>query len=61
MADRPTNDNRSEAKRAETEPSDDTIRTSLSKDDRRRLGIDAWEPSLLRELLTAQNRLQRRK
>jgi hypothetical protein len=37
---------------------EDTALLSLSPEDRARLGMDAWEPSLLRKLLTAQNRLK---
>jgi hypothetical protein len=37
---------------------EDTALTSLSKADRRKLSMDAWEPSLLRKLLAAQNRLK---
>lgn len=33
----------------------------LSKDDRARLGIDSWEPSLLRELLAAHDKLDDKK
>jgi hypothetical protein len=40
---------------------DDTALMSLSRADRKRLAMDAWEPSLLRKLLTAQNRLKQRK
>lgn len=40
---------------------DDTALLSLSKQDRKRLGMDSWEPSLLRKLLAAQNRLRKRK
>ena len=39
---------------------EDTATLSLSRADRKKLGIDAWEPSLLRKLLTAQNRLKKR-
>jgi len=39
---------------------EDTAMLSLSKTDRKKLGMDAWEPSLLRKLLTAQNRLRKR-
>ena len=38
---------------------DDTALMSLSKIERRQLGMDAWEPSLLRKLLAAQNRLRK--
>jgi hypothetical protein len=37
---------------------EDTALLSLSPEDRARLGMDAWEPSLLRKLLTAQNRIK---
>jgi hypothetical protein len=40
---------------------DDTAKLSLSKADRNKLGMDAWEPSLLRKLLAAQNRLRTKK
>ena len=40
---------------------EDTALRSLSKADRKQLSMDAWEPSLLRKLLTAQNRLTKRK
>lgn len=39
---------------------DDTVMRSLSKEEVRRLAIDAWEPSLLRNLLEAENKLRRR-
>jgi len=39
---------------------DDTAIRSLSKEEIRRLSIDAWEPSLLRHLLEAENKLRRR-
>jgi hypothetical protein len=39
---------------------DDTASLSLSRRDRKKLGMDSWEPSLLRNLLTAQNRLKNR-
>jgi len=38
---------------------DDTAELSLSKVERRQLGMDSWEPSLLRKLLAAQNRLRK--
>jgi hypothetical protein len=38
---------------------DDTASRSLSKVERRQLGMDSWEPSLLRKLLAAQNRLRK--
>lgn len=36
---------------------DDTAHRHLSRDERARLGMDSWEPSLLRRLLKAQNKL----
>ena len=39
---------------------EDTASLSLSRRDRKKLGMDSWEPSLLRKLLTAQNRLKNR-
>jgi hypothetical protein len=36
---------------------EDTALGSLTPEDRERLSMDSWEPSLLRELLTAQNKL----
>jgi len=43
------------------ESREDTALTSLSPEDRSRLVMDSWEPSLLRELLTAQNKLKKNK
>lgn len=48
------------ATEAEGKPLDDTAMRSLSKDELKRLSIDAWEPSLLRHMLEAQNKLRRR-
>jgi hypothetical protein len=45
--------------RAQTRP-EDTAMLSLSPEDRSKLNMDAWEPSLLRKLLTAQNKLKKR-
>ncbi len=42
-----------------TTDADDTALTSLSHSERAALDIDAWEPSLLRALLEAQNKLSR--
>jgi hypothetical protein len=42
------------------EPVDDTAMLSLSRTDRKQLNMDSWEPSLLRKLLKAQNRLKKR-
>ncbi len=39
---------------------EDTALFSLSRSDRKKLNMDSWEPSLLRKLLTAQNRLKKR-
>jgi hypothetical protein len=39
---------------------EDTALLSLSRADRNKLNMDSWEPSLLRKLLTAQNRLKTR-
>lgn len=39
---------------------DDTASLHLSRRDRKKLGMDSWEPSLLRKLLRAQNRLKNR-
>jgi hypothetical protein len=39
---------------------EDTARLSLSKAERTKLNMDSWEPSLLRKLLAAQNRLKTR-
>jgi hypothetical protein len=39
---------------------EDTALLSLSRADRKKLNMDSWEPSLLRKLLTAQNRLKQR-
>ena len=52
---------REESKReAETESEfEDTAMLSLSRTDRKKLNMDSWEPSLLRQLLKAQNRLKK--
>jgi len=42
-------------------PPEDTALLSLSGDERRRIAMDSWEPSLLRQLLSAQDRLKSRK
>lgn len=39
---------------------EDTAMLSLTPSDRKKLSMDAWEPSLLRKLLSAQNKLKRR-
>jgi hypothetical protein len=39
------------------EAAEDTAIRCLSKDERAKLSIDSWEPSLLRRLLRAANRL----
>lgn len=46
---------------ADGTPLEDTAMRSLSKDEIKRLSIDAWEPSLLRHMLEAQNKLRRRR
>ena len=38
---------------------EDTASRYLSRSDRKKLNMDAWEPSLLRKLLSAQNRLEK--
>jgi hypothetical protein len=38
---------------------DDAAWRSLSRADRKKLGMDSWEPSLLRKLLRAQDRLKK--
>ena len=40
---------------------EDTALWSLTPEDREQLVMDAWEPSLLRKLLSAQDRLKRRR
>jgi hypothetical protein len=39
------------------QPAEDTAIRCLSKEERAKLSIDSWEPSLLRRLLRAANRL----
>jgi len=39
---------------------EDSALLSLSRADRKKLNMDSWEPSLLRKLLRAQNRLKQR-
>lgn len=39
---------------------EDSAIRGLSKEEIRRLSIDAWEPSLLRHMLEAENKLRRR-
>jgi hypothetical protein len=58
MAAKPTDNKRARPKQTELE---DTAVLSLSRADRKKLNMDSWEPSLLRKLLTAQNRLKKRK
>lgn len=45
---------------ADIDEHEDTALLSLTAEDRDQLVMDSWEPSLLRELLSAQNRLKRR-
>lgn len=42
---------------AATNATEDTATRALTRAERTTLGMDAWEPSLLRELLQAHNRL----
>ncbi len=42
---------------AEGSTTDDTAARSLTRAERTQLGMDSWEPSLLRELLQAHNKL----
>jgi hypothetical protein len=49
-----------DAESKQKQQDEDTALLSLSRTDRSKLNIDAWEPSLLRKLLTAQNRLRKR-
>jgi hypothetical protein len=39
---------------------EDTAMRSLSKDEIKRMSIDAWEPSLLRNMLEAEDKLRQR-
>ena len=48
------------ARSKDHEPIDDTAIRSLSKEERARLSMDSWEPSLLRNLLRAENKLRER-
>lgn len=38
---------------------DETALKSLTREERRQISMDCWEPSLLRKLLSAQNRLKK--
>lgn len=42
-------------------PAEDTAVRSLTEEERVSLGMDSWEPSLLRAMLQAQNRLPGKK
>lgn len=42
-------------------PAADTALNYLTPAERERLNIDSWEPSLLRQLLEAENRLPRKR
>lgn len=42
-------------------PLEDTAMRSLTPEERKRLSIDSWEPSLLRHLLRAENKLPEKK
>lgn len=50
----------SKTRRTDGTKVEDTAIRSLSKDEIKRMSIDAWEPSLLRHMLEAQNKLRRR-
>ena len=51
---------RAKPDRSSTDESDDNaVLSSLSPTERAKLDIDAWEPSLLRALLEAQDKLSR--
>ena len=41
-------------------PLEDTALSALTPEDRERLAMDAWEPTLLRKLLEAENKLPRK-
>ena len=56
MADKPTN---TTPKPGEDPKFDDTALLSLSRADRKKLNMDSWEPSLLRKMLRAQDRLKK--
>lgn len=58
MAKRPSTQRQAERENGSI---DDTALRSMSKEDRAHLCMDAWEPSLLRKLLHAQNKLRRRR
>jgi hypothetical protein len=55
-----TKPNHRRSKPAAAPPVEDTAMHSLSLADRKALTMDSWEPSLLRKLLEAQNRLKKR-
>jgi len=44
----------------DAERQEDSALLSLTAEDRERLVMDSWEPSLLRKLLSAENRLKHR-
>ncbi|HEX6996507.1 MAG TPA: hypothetical protein VF322_00075 [Gammaproteobacteria bacterium] len=46
--------------RAEASQAEDTALRALTREDRAKLDIDAWEPSLLRHMLNAQGRLPKK-
>lgn len=50
---------REPAERSTEQTLEDTAMRSLSKDERRRLAMDSWEPSLLRNMLEAADKLRR--
>ncbi|MGD8339302.1 MAG: hypothetical protein PVH89_00890 [Gammaproteobacteria bacterium] len=56
MANKPTEP---PSKRPQDSTLEDTAWLSLSRSDRKKLNMDSWEPSLLRQLLRAQDRLKK--
>ncbi len=42
-------------------PLDDTAMRALNQEDRSKLDIDSWEPSLLRHMLAAQDKLPKKR
>jgi hypothetical protein len=53
--------NRQPAAEPASGTTEDTALRSLTREERARLSIDAWEPSLLRKLLQAEGRLPPRR
>jgi len=59
MARKPSGEARADEEPPSEQALEDTAMRSLSKEERRRLSIDAWEPSLLRHMLEAEDKLRR--